>query len=320
MNPLDLFRAHWGPAQDLATLGQGHINSTWRVDAEDGVWVLQRINRHVFRDPRRVMDNLRKVLAHARSVPLPELRLTRRGETHVVVDDEWYRVWRFIAAGTVKPQPDSLREAEVVAEAFGRLQAALRDLPGDLPPSIEGFHSLTHFFARYRGLRLTSAFDALIERCVDRAHLFSQATGVIHGDCKFGNVLLSADGTSVLAILDLDTLMRGHWGLDWGDLVRSAFAPAGAPEEDLYRALLRGFSRHLPQPDPALLLFAPVYVACTLGVRYLVDHHEGDAWFRVEHRGDNLVRAERQFRIAAACESMAPVMQAWIDREPSTRD
>lgn len=319
MNPLDLFRAHWGQANTIAPLGQGHINATWRVDADDGSWVLQQINRHVFRDPGRVMDNLQRVLLHVRTVPLPELRRTQRGETQVVVDGEWYRVWRFIAAGVAKKQPATLQEAEVAADAFGRLQAALRDLPGDLPPSIAGFHSLAFFHRRYRDLQISSAFDDLIARCLDDAGRLSSPTGVIHGDCKFENVLLSADGLSVLAILDLDTLMRGHWGFDWGDLVRSAFVAQGTPQEPLYRALLRGFCRHLTQIDREALQVAPVYVACTLGVRYLVDHHEGDRWFRVEQHGDNLPRAERQFRFAMACEAMAPVIRDWIDSELSAQ-
>ncbi len=315
MNPLELFREYWGDAGTLASLGEGHINQTWKVEAADGVWVLQQINRHVFRDPGRVMGNLQQVLAHVRSVPLPELRTTRTGANHVVVNDEWFRVWRFVEGGVVKKQPASLGEAEVAASAFGGFIAALRDLPGTLLPTIQGFHSLDYFYRRYKTLHISSQYDEFITRCLDRSILFRMGMGPIHGDCKFQNVLLSEDGSKVLAILDLDTLMQGHWGFDWGDLVRSAFVAQGAPEKDMYLALLRGFAPHIKLSNEEVFIYAPAYVACTLGVRYLIDHHEGDPWFRVETHGDNLIRAERQFRFAAACEASASEIRRWVESE-----
>ena len=42
---------------------------------------------------------------------------------------------------------------------------------------------------------------------------------------------------------------------------------------------------------------APVYVAFMLGIRFLTDHLEGDRYFRVSARGDNLHRARAQFEL-----------------------
>jgi hypothetical protein len=58
-----------------------------------------------------------------------------------------------------------------------------------------------------------------------------------------------------------------------------------------------------------------MYVACTLGVRYLIDHLEGDVWFRVQKHGDNLVKARRQFRFVERCEAMQPELRRWADAE-----
>jgi hypothetical protein len=44
---------------------------------------------------------------------------------------------------------------------------------------------------------------------------------------------------------------------------------------------------------------APVYVAFMLGVRFLTDHLEGDRYFKVRERGENLSRAQRQFAMMA---------------------
>jgi hypothetical protein len=60
----------------------------------------------------------------------------------------------------------------------------------------------------------------------------------------------------------------------------------------------RGRACRLP-----VLVEAPRYVALTLGVRFLADHLQGDAYFKVARRGENLERAERQFRLIDQLES-----------------
>jgi aminoglycoside phosphotransferase (APT) family kinase protein len=315
MDPLRIYQDHWGEASGLALLGDGHINQTWRVESADGLRVLQQINRRVFTSPGMVMDNLRHVLDHVKRVPLPRLLPTRQGESHVVVEGEWYRVWRFVQGGIAKKSPETAVEAERVARAFGTLLAELRSLPVTLTPPIPGFHSFRHFWDQYKTHGLVSEYDDLLERCDAQRTLLAAVTGAIHGDCKFANVLLSNQDSQVLAVLDLDTLMPGHWGFDWGDLVRSAFVDREVPDEMMLRGLYRGFAQALGSLDIAVLLFAPLYVTCTLGVRYLVDHHIGDRWFTVERHGNNLTRAARQFRFALRWEQEATRVGGWIEAE-----
>ena len=98
---------------------------------------------------------------------------------------------------------------------------------------------------------------------------------------------------------------QGGW--DFGDLVRSAAAlgdeddPAIGFSIERYRALANGYVRgaaDLVDADLRAALGAvPAYMAYMLGLRFLIDYLDGDAYFRVAHPEHNLARARSQFRL-----------------------
>ena len=312
MTPADAFACFWGIPERVEPLGAGHINLTALVEEGGQRWVLQRLNRHVFTEPRQVMHNIDRVLAHTGGAGLPELRPTRDGQTWGERDEELWRVWRYVAHSVARKAPENSRQAVAAGATYGRFQHTLADLPPPaLAPSIPGFHQLEHFLKRFDDLCVNTDWSPLIDAARPLASLFSRVTGHVHGDCKFENLLFESGTDRVLAIIDLDTVMAGHWAIDWGDLVRSLFVTQGEPEPDLFKALLTGFMPYLPQPTIDELVLAPRLVASTLGIRYLTDHAEGDVWFRVEQRGDNLARAARQFRFVARCMALENDMRQW---------
>ncbi|MGD8416455.1 MAG: aminoglycoside phosphotransferase family protein, partial [Pseudomonadales bacterium] len=208
---------------------------------------------------------------------------------------------------------------EAAGRAFGRFQRILADLPGGaLPPTIPGFLELAGYLDAFdaAGRGNGSADRALAEACGgmafidarrDLAQQFPPGDDLIHGDCKLNNLLFDAHAPSVRAVLDLDTVMTGHWAWDFGDLARSALAgtlsaEAAAPA---LAALTRGFADGSGRVlTPATVAGAPVYVAFMLGVRFLTDHLLGDRYFRVSHTGENLSRARTQFELVRLLESI----------------
>lgn len=66
-------------------LGHGHINSTYKLTAGSGKeYVLQKINRYVFKDPALVMANASAVtqfLRHSVQVMLPDENTRRVGQS-----------------------------------------------------------------------------------------------------------------------------------------------------------------------------------------------------------------------------------------------
>ena len=158
-------------------------------------------------------------------------------------------------------------------------------------------------------------FDELRSRAQRYESLTLAPAALIHGDCKIDNLLFDMQRSSVVAVLDLDTTMVGQWWWDFGDLVRSvAQSATGEVDQTLFDAAAAGFfssgpaSVSLAEGGLGLALAAPAYMTYMLCVRFLTDHLAGDKYFRVTARGDNLKRAQGQFRLLQHLEE--PALQA----------
>ncbi|MEM8769035.1 MAG: aminoglycoside phosphotransferase family protein [Pseudomonadota bacterium] len=335
-----VLEAGWGfRAPHLAPLGDGHINDTLLVrapwpsglatalqstltPAEEGTgvfsFVLQRINQTVFTDPARVTSNLRRVVHHLEGsgVPLAPLLPTSDGEAAWVDEHgDWWRLWGYVTATRSLSRTDELPVAEAAGRAFGAFQSALADLPAPpLEATIPGFLELRGYLQQFDAVRGSSAAlareaDACIGATLDASAIealrgladrFPPKNTLIHGDCKLNNLLFAADAPVVRAVVDLDTVMGGHWAWDFGDLARSLLNAASDSGKgaEIFLAAARGFlegaNRRASADDLALALH---YVAFMLGIRFLTDHLEGDRYFKVARSGDNLARARVQFEL-----------------------
>ncbi len=324
MNPVEVLEAGWGFTDaKLQPLGAGHINDTLlaEVDGRPAV-VLQRINEQVFTDPGRVMSNLARVQAHLGEVApglIPALIEALDGQCFFKDNaGAWWRLWEYLPDGRTIEQTRDPAICRAAAHTFGRFQRLLDDLPGPtLEPTIPGFLELAGYLERFDGVvAATSGAEAVIDEVCGRALIenhrdlameLPRGGTVIHGDCKLNNLLFAQRGSAVRAVLDLDTIMVGHWAWDFGDLARSVLTGAaeGEPGQtgagaqdalDLFAALVKGFLAGRKEDlDARALAVAPVYVAFMLGVRFLTDHLEGDRYFKISKAGENLDRARRQF-------------------------
>ena len=113
--------------------------------------------------------------------------------------------------------------------------------------------------------------------------------------------------------------MIGPLAWDLGDFLRSAAsrgneddAARASVDDDLLRAGARGFlaglGEALSDEDLRACVAAPAHMSFMLGVRFLTDHLDGDRYFRVREAGQNLARAEAQFRLATAFDNLRPVL------------
>jgi Ser/Thr protein kinase RdoA (MazF antagonist) len=247
----------------------------------------------------------------------------------------FWRLWRYVESAGRSPEKVDAELAFKAAAAFGTFQRLLNDLPGEtLVPTIEGFLELGGYLDGFdralgSGTDTVNGLDELVGFVAahrDLAARFPRGREYVHGDCKLDNLLFSGEGQEVVAVLDLDTVMPGHWAWDFGDLTRSLLAAGGrSPVEgdtvDLFRAVVHGFldARDI-RPPPEDLLDAPVYVAFMLGVRFLTDHLEGDHYFKVAARGDNLTRANRQFELVKSMEQHRPALERSVSAVLETLD
>ena len=302
---------------DIEHIDAGHINDTYLVG---GRFVLQRLNGSVFQRPRAVMGNLAKALAHEGGSRLLAPIPTLDGASFALdADGDTWRLFPHLPSRNFDNLPDGL--LAVAGAAFGGLLAGFADFDEQLEPVIDGFHDLEHYLSRFDAAP-KNHLDATLREIDALRSAFrpGSATRFIHGDCKVNNLLFHPKHNAVLAIIDLDTIMLGDPAWDFGDLVRSAFAGSEETQTAIafsrarFEPLCHGFfSAYGSVDDVAHFARAPAYMSFMLAVRFLTDHLEGDVYFKVSRRGDNLARADSQLDLAKQFLAAEPVMASVIE-------
>jgi aminoglycoside phosphotransferase (APT) family kinase protein len=261
-----------GRLLSLEPFPRGLINHSWvaRLEGRDGErrYLLQQINRHVFRRPEHVIENMQRITRHLaariarggegdprRSVQ--ELVETRDGRPAYL--DERGETWRLVPwiEGTrALDSATSETFAYEAARAFGRFERLLADLePPPLHATIQGFHDTPARVAAFervvredrvgRAALTRDALEAVLDRRALAAALADPAARgeirerPVHNDSKIANVLFDEANGEALCVVDLDTTMPGYAAHDFGDLVRSAVSESAEDETELGRIRLR---------------------------------------------------------------------------------
>ena len=231
----------------------GNINSTYRVkfirEGKLKEYVLQRINKVVFKEPEKVMDNIVRVTHHVRMNVKKRGQSTKTGVMRVfssrendepyIIDDcgEYWRCYRFIHNSMTYDACDDLNIIERMGSAFGRFQNDLKDFPAtSLFITIPDFHNTKVRYKAFheaiesdpygRVKNIKAEIDKLLEfekeACLLQDYLDEDKIPyrVTHNDTKCNNVSFDKDTGEALAVLDLDTVMPGAIAHDFGDAIR----------------------------------------------------------------------------------------------------
>jgi Ser/Thr protein kinase RdoA (MazF antagonist) len=322
--------AQFAPAESIDAVhayGGGHINDTFLVTTTAGDYVLQRINRAVFADPARVMENIVRVSAHLRGRFVPELVPDSRGAYLVFEGETAWRAWRRV------PDAEPVRElspahAGAAARLLGRFHAGLADLePASVHETLPRFHDPAHRLALLRaaveedacgrvagvGAEIEAAYAAAPLAEIAAEFAARVPTRVAHNDAKLDNVLFRAD--LAICLVDLDTVMPTAWFWDVGDLLRTASTPAAEDDarpgraiadRELHDAILEGYRAGLSETaapsyaEEEALEYAGAIVTYEQALRFLTDWIAGDVYYRTYRRGHNLDRARAQLNLLAS--------------------
>ncbi|MFT4175201.1 MAG: aminoglycoside phosphotransferase family protein [Luteolibacter sp.] len=250
----------------------GHINSTYRVtyqedNGEQRRYILQAINRHVFKDPYAVMRNVETVTRHINQRVLREksdlsgqtLNLFPARSGALWVEDVEQRVWRCynaIEGCRTYDIVENERQAWQAAHAFGSFQHLVSDLDSSrIVETIPDFHHTRKRFDRLIAVatidpcdRLSSVqpelrqildLEPMVDVLLDLAAAGKIPTRITHNDTKINNVMIDSATDEAVCVIDLDTVMPGLSLYDFGDMVRSATNSAGESETDLSKVEMR---------------------------------------------------------------------------------
>lgn len=250
----------------VALYGGGHINDTHAAyfelaDGSSKRYILQRINSHVFKSPKEVMENvigvthyLRDAIKKAGGDTLREtlnLIPTHDGAYYAVDEDgEYWRAYIFIEDTITFDMVQNSADFYNSARAFAKFQLLLADYPAaSLHETIPKFHDTTDRMRQFKEAlaadklgRAASAKDEIdfVLAREEFAHLLVDqlAAGklplrVTHNDTKLNNVLIDQKTGEGICIIDLDTVMPGLSLYDFGDSIRFGATRAAEDERDL---------------------------------------------------------------------------------------
>ncbi len=334
--------------------GNGHINTTFLLETDLGTrYILQKVNQQVFRNVPALMNNIQAVTDHlwkknpdARRV----LRLvpTKDGQPYALdAQGEHWRVYVFVEDSICLDKAQTAEEFYESGVAFGQFQNLLSDFPAaNLVETIPGFHDTISRYLRFhevlhddphgRAREVRPEIDFLLKREDDAGAMVRMLTcgqlplRVTHNDAKLNNVLLDKANGKPLCVVDLDTVMPGLCGNDFGDSIRFGASTALEDERDLGRVSLslplfemyaRGFlsacGESLTPLELETLPLAAKLMTLECGLRFLTDYLEGDVYFRTHRPGHNLDRCRTQLHLVADMERKFQQMQSIISRESS---
>ncbi len=345
-----------GEMKSYEEIKVGNVNKTYKVNfirADGGIssYMVQRVNTFVFKNPVEVMDNIDRVTGyiHAKDPSRTYLHFhhTEEGKTYLFDEDGFWRLFNYIPSATYNVTED-LEIIRNGGEAFGIFQMMLGDFPADqLFVTIRDFHDTRK---RYETLekdaredRLGKAHEAQAEldwlfsvrdtacRLTDLHRAGKLPLRVTHNDTKINNVLFDPESKKALAVIDLDTVMPGLVGHDFGDAIRFA---ANFVEEDcrdagkagvnlkVFEAFADGFlkwtAKTLTQEEIDTLALSCFALAAELATRFLDDYLLGSPYFKIDYPEHNLVRTRCQIALArdmlAHMDEMEAIVRASVKK------
>ena len=315
--------------------GSGHINETWLVATNRShLYILQKVNTQIFRNPEGLMRNILLVTEHLRKKdpdPRHVLTLVPLKDSRLYIHEDQDTLWRmytYVTGGICLEHAETPADFRRSGEAFGIFQRQMADFPGDrLVETIPKFHDTPSRYGAFhaalaedrkdRAKKIRREIDFLLEREERAGCLMElQRDGVLPlRVTMLNNVIVDEKTREPLCILDLDTVMPGLAATDFGDSIRFGASTAAEDEPDtekvhldlaLYRAYAEGFlgvcGDSLKKEERETLPDGAWVITLETAVRFLTDYLQGDTYFHTERPDHNLDRCRTQLKLVAEME------------------
>ena len=245
--------------------GNGHINSTYKVECKNGDkttrYILQRINNNIFPDTAALMDNIENITAFLKDkirkrggeVLRETLNLVPTVDGKNYYTDENGGNWRsyiFIEDTFCYEKIEKPQDFYNCGYAFGNFQNLLADFPAEkLNEVIPNFHNTP---VRYENFKKAVEADVCdraksvgeeITFVNNRAKEMSALTDILekgeiplrvtHNATKLNNCMFDKATGKTICVIDLDTVMPGLRAYDYGDSIRFGATTGAEDEPDL---------------------------------------------------------------------------------------
>ncbi len=259
-----------GRFRSVDELTSGNINNTYHLiydlKGEEIHYTLQHINKYVFREPVKVMENITRVTDYVKNAiesegldprrrVLAPIRTKTNGMMYIDETGDYWRAYYFIDKATPYDAVEKPEHFFEVGRIFGEFQKLLCDFPvEELHETIPDFHNTTRrFYAFVAAIANDNAgrvceLEDEIEFFFEHRKMMGEIdkklkTGelvrrVTHNDTKINNVLIDNATDKAICVIDLDTVMPGSSLYDFGDAIRFGASTAAEDEEDIKKISL----------------------------------------------------------------------------------
>ncbi len=311
--------------------GMGLINHTWKVSGPGNEYILQKINKNIFKSPEDIAANIRHIaqyLARNTSKYLFVSPITSANGSELVQDEfgEYFRLMPFVSGSRTIDTVGTEDQAFEAARQFGLFTKLLSGFDSSLLKyTLNDFHNLSLRFSQFTEAH-ANASSSLKEKAGAAIHSALRHTGivqvyenivaensipirVIHHDTKISNVLFNADDEG-LCVIDLDTVMPGYFISDLGDMMRTYLCPVSEEEKnldkvavrkDFFKAIIGGYFHEMGDvltiKEKELVVYAGEFIIYMQAIRFLTDYLNGNIYYTVSYAEQNLVRALNQFKL-----------------------
>ena len=343
-----------GPFFSYEEIKMGNVNHTYKVNyiRDDGSgmakiksYLVQRVNTYAFQRPLELMSNIDKVTEYIHAkyphVKCLHFHHTAERNNYLMDEDGFWRLSNYVPSVTF----NSCEDLEIVrnaGQAFGDFQMMLSKFDASsLYYTIEDFHNTRKRYATLkkdmaadpcgRVAEVREELDWLLsvedEACqlTDLYEAGELPLRVTHNDTKINNVLFDEESLKPLVVIDLDTVMPGLVGHDFGDAIRFAanFVEEDSPEAEkaglnlnIYWAFAEGFLKEtaptLTEAEAETLGNSCFTLACELSTRFLDDYIIGDKYFKIKDPKHNLTRTRCQIALAKDMRKKMDAMNAIV--------
>ena len=331
-----------GHVVEISYFSNGLINTSCKittvVDGKIKEYVLQKINKNVFKNPEQVMENISSVTNYIKQKIDSKGESSRRrvlkfyksnnGKYYTVDENgEYWRMYKYVDHSIALNESNDTRVLEETGKAFGEFQQLLSDFPAkDLNIIIPHFHNTENRYKLFKDAvekdkvnRVRNVKDEIfeylnVEELATKMYKLQRAGDlqlrVTHNDTKCNNVLLDEVTKNYLCAIDLDTVMPGLVGFDFGDAIRFGASTASEDEVDLDKVALdvekieaftKGFlsktAHALTNKEIETLPLGAITMTLECGLRFLTDYLDGDNYFKIKYPEHNLDRARCQLAL-----------------------
>ena len=343
-----------GPFFSYEEIKMGNVNHTYKVNyiRDDGSgmaqiksYLAQKVNTYAFQHPLELMSNIDKVTEyiHEKYPDIKCLHFHHTKERHNYLEGEegFWRLSNYIPSVTFN-SCDDLSVVRSAGQAFGNFQQMLADFDASsLFYTIPDFHNTRSRYAKLkeeiardpcgRVAKVRQELDWLLsveDEACKLTDLYEEGKlplRVTHNDTKINNVLFDEETLRPLVVIDLDTVMPGLVGHDFGDAIRFAanFVEEDCPKADeaglnlnVYWAFAEGFLKEtaptLTEMEVETLGNSCFTLTCELATRFLADYLVGDKYFKVNGPEHNLIRTRCQIALAKDMQTKMDAMNAIV--------